>query len=132
MQKAYDTILTYEELFSSLIPEFQLYWNSKSCLFNKGMDSTVHGIFTAFSHVACKKLESNSLENTSAIFELIEKAIKNGGSSENAACTCFLENILNRTPSIIKPEYYVSSLGEKSKEFCSAWNEFTGACIAGI
>lgn len=127
-----NNISTYEELFSHLIPEFRSYWNSGSCFFNCGAESTIHGIFTAFAHVACKKLESNSLENAAAIFEFMESTIKNGEIPANAACTCFFEGLLNRTPSTIKPEYFVSLLGERSKEFCRSWNKFTGVDIAGI
>ncbi len=127
-----NNISTYEELFSSLIPEFQYYWNSVDCLFNRGAESTVHGIFSAFSQVVCKKLESASLENTGPIFEFIEATIKNGGSSANAACTCFLESVLNRTPISINPELFVTFLDEESKIFCRAWGDFTGVEVAGI
>jgi hypothetical protein len=79
-----------------------------------------------------KKLEANSLENGSSIFAFVEKVIMNGGPSANAACTCFLEGILNRTPDAIKPEVFVPFLGEKSKEYCKAWNKFTGVSVVGI
>lgn len=125
-------IAEYEKQFSSLVPEFNSYWDSENCYINHGADSTVHGVFIAFGHLVCKKLEDNSLDNASAIFAFIEKAIMNGGASANAACTCFLESVLNRTPATIKPELFVSLLGEKSKEYCKAWNEFTGVSVEGI
>lgn len=127
-----NNISTYEESFSSLIPEFQNYWNSGDCLFNRGAESSVHGIFIAFSHMVCEKLESTSLENTGPIFKFIEATIKKGGSSANAACTCFLESVLNRTSITINPELFVSFLGEESKKFCRAWSDFTGVEIVGI
>lgn len=125
-------IVEYEKQFSFLVPEFNSYWYSENCYLNHGAESTVHGVFIAFSHIVCKKLEANSLENGSAIFAFIEKVILNGGSSANAACTCFLEGVLNRTPATIKPELFVPFLGEKSKEYCKAWNEFTGVSVVGI
>ena len=125
-------IAEYEKQFSSLVPEFNFYWNSENCNFNHGAESTVHGVFIAFSHIVCKKLEANSLENSSAIFAFMENIVMNGGPSANAACTCFLEAVLNRTPATIKPEFFIPFLGQKSKEYCKAWNEFTGVSVEGI
>ncbi len=125
-------IAKYEKQFSLLVPEFDSYWNSESCHFNFGAESTVHGLFIAFSHVVCEKLEDKSLNNAPTIFEFIERTVMSGGPSANAACTCFLEGILNRTPTTIEPELFVHLLGENSKKYCKAWNEFTGVDVAGI
>ncbi len=70
-------IAEYEKQFSSLVPEFNFYWNSENCNFNHGAESTVHGVFIAFSNIVCKKLEANSLENRSAIFAFIENSFPN-------------------------------------------------------
>lgn len=52
---------------------------------------------------------------------------------DNAACTCFLENLIN-TASFGTIEYsrFIPFLGEKSKEYCRAWDEFTGVKSPGL
>src|SRR5690606_14154954 len=42
----------------------------------------------------------------------------------NAVCTCFLENIMNRVPEPIDPATLVHFLGPKSRDFCKAWDEW--------
>lgn len=52
---------------------------------------------------------------------------------DNAACTCFLENLLNRASAgRILYNRFIPYLGEKSKEFCRAWDEFTGVKSPGL
>ena len=66
-------------------------------------------------------------------FQLIEHFLVFGDEDvDNAFCTCCLENILNVTPSRIPAERYVRFLGPKSREFCRAWDEFTGVKTPGL
>lgn len=52
---------------------------------------------------------------------------------DNAACTCFLENLLNiASANEIRYERFIPYLGEKSKEYCRAWDEFTGVKSPGL
>ncbi len=46
---------------------------------------------------------------------------------DNAACTCFLENLLNAA-GYKNTNYYrfIPHLGTLSKEYCKAWDKFTG------
>ena len=64
---------------------------------------------------------SNYLENTEEF------------DYDNAACVCFLENLQNRA-SAGRIEYsrFIPYLGEKSKEFCRTWDEFTGVKSEGL
>lgn len=125
-------IAEYVEKLSHLIPEFSERWESEDSYFNFGADSTIHGVFAEFSLIISTRLKSDTLENTEEIFSFIESEVIKGGDVAEAACTCFLENILNRTPQEINPKTFVPYLGPESKEYCKAWDDFTGVKTPGL
>jgi hypothetical protein len=125
-------ITEYIEKLSSLFPEFKEYWESDDACFNFGNDSTIYGVFSAFSHLVSDGLQKNNIGNKKELFLFIESVISQGGEPANAACTCFLENILNRTPDIINPNSFVPYLGVNSKMFCKDWDIFTGIKTDGL
>lgn len=50
-----------------------------------------------------------------------------------SACSCFLENLINRASAKrISYERFIPYLGEKSREYCRAWDEFTGVKSPGL
>ena len=108
-----------EEL-NSLVPGFNQYWESDEASFNFGTESTIHGVFSDFSHVVISKIGKGSLQNPEQVFAFIEAAVASKGELSNAACTCFLENIANRVPNSISPNSFVSYLGVESSKFCNA------------
>lgn len=116
----------YVEKLKVFIPEFPDYWSSEDAAFNFGKDSTVYGVFSDFSSLVVERLEAGTLSNGQQLFSFIESVVAEGGGPANAACTCFLENILNRIPGSIDPNGFAPYLGPKSKEFCRSWDEFTG------
>ena len=114
------------------IPEFPEYWGSEDSAFNFGDKSTVYGVFSDFSTLVIERLEVGALETTEQIFQFIEIVVDHGGDPANAACTCFLENILNQIPGTIDPNSFVDYLGPKSVKFCRGWDEFTGVKTSGL
>ena len=55
------------------------------------------------------------------------------GDFDGAACVCFLENLQNRAGRDgFEYSRFIPYLGEKSKEFCRAWDEFTGVKSPGL
>ncbi|MCG8518075.1 MAG: hypothetical protein MI794_08795 [Pseudomonadales bacterium] len=122
----------YIKELSEFIPEFSDYWASDEAAFNFGSDSTVHGVFSDFSTLVIDQLECGSLEHPDKLFSYIESVVVAGGEPANAACTCFLENILNRVPGPVNPESFVPYLGPHSVKFCRAWDDFTGVKTHGL
>lgn len=122
----------YLEELSVFIPNFHEYWNSDLALSNFGAESTVFGVFGEFSTLVIDQLKNGAMDNAEALFTYIEGVVKSGGEPANAACTCFLENILNQVPGDIKPESFVPFLGYESAEFCRGWDEFTGIKTRGL
>lgn len=52
---------------------------------------------------------------------------------DNAVCVCFLENLLNRASAkTIEYDRFIPFLGKKSKEYCKAWDKFTGVKTEGL
>jgi len=52
---------------------------------------------------------------------------------DGAACVCFLENLQNKAGhGRFEYSRFIPYLGEKSKEYCRAWDEFTGVKSPGL
>ena len=125
-------VLEYVEKLKLFIPEFPSYWASDDAAFNFGEDSTVHGVFSELSTLVVSRLEAGTLYNGKDLFTFIESVVAGGGDPANAACTCFLENILNCTPGRISSNSFTPYLGPRSKEFCCGWGKFTGVETSGL
>lgn len=55
------------------------------------------------------------------------------GEFDNAVCTCFLENLLNRASRYNELyDRFIPYLGPNSIEFCKAWDKFTGVPSPGL
>lgn len=137
---------TCMELISEKFPEFQHIWNSyksEYTLVSEDIcditpfwgDTSFFGGMAKFSDYTSDLLvekESNSSQ-INEIFSHIEYLLVNGDEDvKNGVTTCFLENILNKTPEKIHPERFVQYLGPASREYCRAWDEFTGVQTEGV
>ena len=115
-----NSISEYISKLSYFVPEFSEHWYSDDSLFNEDSESTIHGVFAEFSHIVIEQLQRDSLENKSELFSFIESIVVKNNNDSNAACTCFLENIVNRFGESINPDSVMPYLGETSKEFVNA------------
>ena len=94
-------------------------------------------IMVEFSHYIKDILAKNDAANRDAIklaFELAEKFMIEGDDSvKNAVATCFLENLINAVAwGDISAMSFVNLLGEGSRKYCKAWDEFTGVKTEGL
>jgi hypothetical protein len=113
-------------------PGFQPYWDAYK---SDGEKTTLWGEMCEFSYYVKHLLidETTDPSSIKGIFSYIEYLLDNGDEDvQNAACTCFLENILNVTPTDIHPERFVGYLGPKSRKYCIAWDKFTGVRTEGL
>lgn len=122
----------YVQKLSTYIPEFASYWESDDSSHNFGEASSIYGVFSDFSNLVVRRLKSKTLKEPQSLFAFIESVVIDGGEPANAACTCFLENILNATPSAVDPDSFVPFLGEQSRRFCVSWDSFTGIKTKGL
>ena len=117
-----------------------IYW--EGCYlyvdYNGEKDLECCGIMTALSmyvrDIMNTSLSAEKVQEIKEIFLLIEFFISGGNQSvQNAAATCFLENLINATSwGTLKPETFLCYLGPESKKYCKAWDEFTGVKTEGL
>jgi len=113
-------------------PGFQKEWDEHLNFWEREPAGVCNDM-SKFSHYVARLIENGQTENLESIFKLVEDFIVNGDSDvQNAAATCFLENLQNITGKRISAKSYVHLLGMKSKEFCRGWDEFTGVKTEGI
>lgn len=125
-------VTEYIQHLTEIIPKFESEWESDKYGFNFGDDSTIYSVFSAFSGLVIERLKKDNLQDREKLFEFIESVISKGGDEANAACTCFLENLLNVTQGEIEAESFVPFLGQASKEFCRRYDKFTGIITEGL
>ena len=112
----------------SLCPDFATAWDDQRDLWTNDDGSyTVHGVFAVFSHYIADRLSRGSDPELHKVFEFVESKLTEDDSEvNNAATTCFLENLMNRVPETIPPRYLIPLLGPKSRRFCRSWDEWYG------
>jgi hypothetical protein len=118
----------------SLCPDFAAVWDDECDLWTSD-DGTfaVHGVFAVFSHYVAGRLTHGADPELRKVFEYVESKLMDDDSEvENAACTCFLENLMNRVPETIPPGHLVPFLGPKSRRFCRAWDQWCGMQTEGL
>ncbi|MBC7817295.1 MAG: hypothetical protein IAG10_10435 [Planctomycetaceae bacterium] len=117
-----------------LCPEFTVAWNDECDLWTSDDGSfTVHGVFAVFSHYIADRLSRGSDPSLSEVFDYVEsKLMEDDSEVDNAATTCFLENLMNRVPEKIDPRHLVPLLGPKSRKFCRGWDEWCGVKTEGL
>ena len=134
------------ELISEKFPEFKPIWNSYRLEY-KVSDEDLFGItpfwgdtsffggmakFSDYVSDLLVKNESNTSQ-INEIFSYMEHLLVNGDEDvKTAVATCFFENILNITPGKINPKRFVEYLGPESREYCRAWDKFTGVQTDGL
>ena len=101
-------------------------------------EGEVPGLFndmTAFETYTVALLESGGDQNEiKKIFSYIEFLLNEGDEKiKDAVSTVFLEHLINASSAgTITPESFVHLLGKESKNFCKAWDEFSGIKTPGL
>ena len=114
-------------------PNFETYWADYQDYWARAGSPGVCLEISAFGDFVKDRIVEGDSDEIARLFQLIEHLIAFGdGDVRNAAMTCCLENILNVTPSQLPAERFVRFLGPKSREFCRAWDEFTGVKTPGL
>lgn len=99
-------------------------------------EANVHSKMIEFSHYIGDMIETEKHENLKAVFNSMEFLLNEQNADEdvkNAVCTCFLENLINAYSD--KEHFlkiFIPLLGPNSKEYCKAWDEFTGTKTPGL
>src|SRR5438552_19191472 len=93
----------------SLCPGVAAAWDDKRDLWaNDNGSFTVHGVFAVFSDYIADRLTRGSDPELRRVFEYVESKLTEDDSEvNNAATTCFLENLMNRVPETIPPRHLI-------------------------
>lgn len=92
----------------------------------------------AYSEFVCERLNDFSEEQRLSVFRMAEFLLLNGNDEvKDCVATCFLESICNKisadgSKNGLDAELVVPYLGEKSREYVRAWDEFTGIKTPGL
>lgn len=116
-------------------PEFNLAWQEHLEWWEGENRPGLCTDMSAFSGYVLTLLENKAnSEYLRSIFLFIEQLMVEGDDDvQTAAATCFLENIINSTGwEKIPASTFVEFLGEESKKYCKAWDEFTGVKTEGL
>ncbi len=114
-------------------PEFLIYWEQYKKLWGNE-ESGFYNDMSEFSHYIIDALVRKQADTAQIreIFNFVEYLLVNGDDDvKNALSTCVLENILNQTDQI-DPADFVPFLGNESREYCKAWDQFTGLKTEGL
>ncbi len=117
-----------------LCPDFDSYWNENNSLWLAEDGSySIYGLFSVFSSFIADRLIAGSNPELISVFNYVESKLDDHDSEiRNAACTCFLENLMNLTPDKIIPAILIPLLGPKSREFCRAYDKWCGIYTPGL
>lgn len=134
-----------------LIKRFPKFFNSISFkdtieLYSDGTGMvTPHTIFSALTNYVVDEIIYKNINVTREEIEILnyieDMRVKFSSFHENtdegefdeAICVCFLENLINiASADKIKYDRFIPYLGEKSKEYCRAWDEFTRVKSPGL
>lgn len=114
-------------------------------LYSDGSSISIYTVFTGLTNYVVdeliKKNETITQEELD-VYQFVEEVRQKYShfpqdtseyDLDNASCTCFLENLINRASAgRISYDRFIPYLGEKSKEYCRAWDEFTGVKSPGL
>lgn len=86
-----------------------------------------------FSHYVADRLSQGPVPELRKVFAYVETKLTGDDSAlDNAFCTCFLENLMNRVPGSIAPASLVSLLGPKARDYCRGYDEWCGTKTDGL
>lgn len=121
------------DLILSSVPEFGQAWEGHKDYW-KGEEAGLCNDVAAFSDYVAEQINHGERDNLKTIFDLIEEMITEGDQDvQDVVATCFLENLINLASAnkLYSPDF-VPFLGPNSREYCKAWDRFTGVKTEGL
>lgn len=94
-----------------------------------------HRLLSMLSHLVVREFVQGEYDFCVELFELIEFCVSEGDSDvSNAACTCFIENLLNTASheNEFEDSHFVSLLGPESERYAKSWDNYTGTKTKGL
>ncbi len=118
-------------LMKENFPKFHSYW--ETYIRNHGSDLGITIQMLPFCKYTIDAIKSNDEVEIEKIFSFVEFLLCNGDDDvQTAITTSYLEGLMNKDPDEIQFVSFVKYLGKNSKEYCKAWDEFTGVKTKGL
>jgi len=129
-------MITYEnciELFLNKVPGFEPAWQAHLEFWGNDTPGLSNDISKLSSYLI-NNLHLMSSDKREEVFLLVESCLEEGDEMvKNAVATCLLENMINAVSSgRVEAHLFVGLLGEESRNFCKAWDDFTGTHTQGL
>lgn len=131
-------IQNYQSCLMDLYPEFALIVQEEKQFYKDfNHDYTEHSFFRALTIFTKNLIKNKKSKDIKKLMEIAEILLEHGSVDvQNAVATCYIENLVNAASNdegkIVKYETFVPYLGPKAKEYCRAWDEFTGCKTPGV
>ena len=115
------------------VPGFRERWQAHREYW-EGEDAGLCNDMSEFSEYVVDLIADEQSADLPMIFELIERLMVKGDQDvQNAAATCFLENLINIAGTDrLDAKKYIHLLGPESRAYCKAWDKFTGVYTEGL
>ncbi len=119
------------ELMKEKFPGFLSYW--EAYIRDFGSDNGLHIQMLPFDEYTIDTIKSNDKDEMEKIFNFVEFLLCNGDDYvQTAITTSYLEYLMSKDPDEIQFASFVKYLGKNSKEYCRAWDKFTGVKTKGL
>lgn len=119
------------ELMKEKFPKFHSYW--ETYIRDHGSDLGITIQMLPFCKYTVDAIKSNNEAEIEKIFNFVEFLLCNGDDDvQTAITTSYLEYLMSKDPDEIQFASVVKYLGENSKEYCRAWDKFTGVKTKGL
>ena len=103
--------------------------SADSWLWDTG-EISLFAVFRALSPLVVENFSSGEFNGADTLFEAIERCITDGDEQvSTAATTGFLESVIGNKEI---GHLAVSFMGERSRNYCRAWEKFIGASTPGL
>lgn len=121
------------QIMFDLIPEFETRWAT----YLKTWGEDCGGLCvrcSEFAGLAIEKFHRMSQTERKLLFGTVELFLTEGDEDvQDAVATCFLEDIASAVyENKVSAKLLVPLLGEESRAYCKAWDEFTGVKTPGL
>ena len=119
------------DLIKETFPDFISYW--ENYIQEHGPDDGITIQMMPFEDYTIDVIKSNNTIEIIKIFNLVEFIICHGNESvQNAITTSYLEYLMSKDPEEIQFIHFAKYLGKNCREYCKAWDEFTGVRTKGL
>ena len=119
------------ELIKEKFPRFHSYW--ETYIRDHGSDLGITIQMLPFCKYTVDAIKSNNEAEIEKIFNFVEFLLCNGDDDvQTAITTSYLEALMSKDPEEIQFIHFAKYLGKNCREYCKAWDEFTGVRTKGL